>query len=75
MYLMLDVLAFIHIIVLPYFDVMCTITYGTIVCVSYTTGVMIQSQQFPIRYIVELLNKQCRIVITGMLSLLLMLCE
>ena len=28
-------------------------------------GIVHQSEKFPVRFIVELLNKQCRIVLTG----------
>ena len=33
----------------------------------YSAGIMFQSEKFPVRFIVELLNKQYRIVLTGKL--------
>ena len=41
---------------------------------STLLGVMAQSLMFPIRYIVELLNKQSRIILTGK-KLYVILCE
>ena len=39
-----------------------------VTCIMITicnSGIMAQSDQFPIRFIIELLNQQCRIVLTG----------
>ena len=35
------------------------------ICVYLSSGITFQSEMFPLRFLVELLNKQCRIILTG----------
>ena len=53
-----------YVLVLYNFMHMIIINYGYLS--SWITGVELESQKFPVRYIVELLNKRgCTVVLTG----------
>ena len=52
-----------------HFQYVLMLHYVTCIMITICNlGIMAQSDQFPIRFIIELLNQQCRIVLTGKLD-------